>query len=173
MRHANQTIFAALLAAALSAPAAAQTAGGTEAASGTTEMGTETGTGTAAGTAAGTETGAAPAYDVEAEGINFTELVTAVYTRPVPADALDALSGEARVEVVPLSEVEGHSDSDMAAFDEVLEQQQEALSGLREQVEGHEGLASALEEAGHAAGDVVAMHLHGPDAATVVVDDRE
>lgn len=156
MRHATETILAALLAASLAAPATAQTDSGTGATGGST----------------GTETGAAPAYDVRAEGINFPELITAVYTRPVPDDALDALSGEARIDVVPLSEVEGHSASEMAAFDEVLDQQQQALSDLRDQLRGHQGLASALEEAGHAAEDVVAMHLHGLDAATLVVDDR-
>lgn len=125
-----------------------------------------------AGTSASAEpTPAAGPLDAQITGDNtYLTLTNAINA----GDAVDlsAVTDEARVNIVPISTLEGDAATEGAALDAAIAAQSEALTNLRAEATANTVIAAKLTADGHTVEDIVAIRTDANGNIVVYVDDR-
>lgn len=167
MKRMATPLAITVLLAGTSLPAAAQNAESEDSAPVVSdELNTSTMPG--ADTPAGTGTGAV--Y----EGIgSWADVVSLLQTGEGTPTGLDWVDSESDIDVAKLSGLAGETATQAEVLDEALSYREDDISDLRDEVEGHDIISEALDEAGHGADDVIAAMGEVGGPLHIVVDDRD
>lgn len=108
------------------------------------------------------------------EGLrNWAGVVSALQTGAGTRTDFGSVESAGDVEVAKLSALRGASVEQAEALEEALSYRQEDVSEMRDAIRSEDTISSALEDAGHAAEDVVVAVREVGGPVHLVVDDRE
>lgn len=108
------------------------------------------------------------------EGVrNWAGVVSALQTGAGTRTDFGSVETVGDVEIARLSRLDGATEVQAGALDEALSYREEDVSDMRAALDSEQTIARALDEAGHAAGDVVVAVREVGGPVHLVVDDRE
>lgn len=106
-----------------------------------------------------------------AASLNYGNIVSSLRTSTVTSADVEALEAGAEVQVINLADLQGNAGENASAIDQAVADAETDIEDLRTAISANAEVAAALEAAGYAADNVVAVTTGAEGGLILVVDE--